>query len=288
MKNLGILCLVVLCGCVSAMGNEWYATVNVPGQNSDWYNSLNWSLGHVPTASETAEWRYAAARTVYNPIVISGGTAVSAASTCSIWYSGTGNMTVTNGAVYTINGNLNLYNSASTALTGVNSELTINKGSKVNVVSTGASQIGRVMNPTLGARGQSTLNIDGAGTEFNLGGYLYLGWSTAAATQPTRMNVANGAVATFTTIGGLKMNPAGTNDAVINLAGGVINIAGNRTAEVTGWLSHPGWIIGYDGIGTVEFAYDSTKNVTSIWSVPEPATMGLLAVGLLTVLRRKN
>jgi len=274
----------VFMGTSSAI--EWYNPANVAGQDTNWYNPLNWSTGVLPVAGEATAWRYASSGGAYRPIIISGGTAVSGTATCGIWYPGTASITVTNAATYSITGGLNLQiNPAAAANSPANIEFNVNGGSTFNV--SGETQVGRKLTVGTGF-GVCTINVDGAGTVFNQGTYMWFGWG-ADKTITSIMNVTNGAVVNFNTAGGLKFQPDTVNSIYpyVNIEGGFINIKGNRTSEVAGWITN-NYIRAYNGAGTIQYSYDALSGYTNISSVPEPATICLLGLGVAGLIKRKK
>ncbi len=274
----------VFLGTSSAI--EWYNPANVAGQDSDWYNPLNWSTQVLPVAGEVTTWRYASTSSAYRPIVISGGTAVSGTATCGIWYPGTASITVTNDAEYSITGGLNLQiNPAAAANSPANIEFNVNGGSVVNI--SGETQVGRKLTVGTGF-GVCTINLDGAGTTLNQGGMMWFGWG-ADKTITSIMNITNGAVANFNTTGGLVFQPDATNGIypVVNLAGGFLNIKGDRRAQVAGWITN-NYLLAYNDSANIVYSYDAISGYTNISSVPEPATVCLLGFGMIGLLSRKK
>ncbi len=254
----------------SSFAIEWYSPANIAGQDTNWHNPLNWSTGVLPTAGEMTTWRYASSTGAYRPIVISGAEAVSGTSTCGIWYVGTASITVTNNATYSITGGLNLQtNPADASKSPANIEFKANGGSTVNI--SGETQVGRKLTVGTGF-GVCTINLSGVGTTLNQGGMMWFGWGTDK-TISTRMNITSGAVANFNTTGGLRFQPDTVNGIypVVNLAGGFINIKGNRTTEVAGWISN-NYLIAYEGEGTIQYSYNEVSGYTNISSVPAPVT----------------
>ncbi|OHB57160.1 MAG: hypothetical protein A2Y12_13515 [Planctomycetes bacterium GWF2_42_9] len=271
------LALLLLFTTGSSYANEWYAATGITGQDNSWYNSLNWSLGHVPVSTETVEWRYATSNAHYSPLVINGGTAESGSSTCGSWAAGTASFTVTNGSTYNITGSLSLHNGAADAAhSPANIIFNVNGGSTVNV--SGDSQLGRIIAAANGQYGQCTINIDGSGTTFNQGSgsLMYLGWGVGF-TEPTRLNVSNGAIVNFLTTGGLRIQPD-NNNVSINLSGGSINIKGNRTPEVNTWINS-NWLIAYDGAGLISVYYDAAADITRISGLMDPVVTGNAVTG---------
>lgn len=69
--------------------------------------------------------------------------------------------------------------------------------------------------------------------------------------------------------------------SVLDISGGQVVITGDRIASVDTFIG-AGKITGYGGLGTVERMFDPGANTTTLMAVvPEPATLGLLSLGLL-------
>lgn len=284
MKNVALVCLVALCVLGSTVfANEWRINPNSPvGQDNNWYNALNWSAGHVPTASETVEWRYA---DTGHEMVLNGGTVSTLACTSNIWYAGTSTFTITGGANYTTTGTMGLYNGAADAAHSPCSvTLNINGGSTLNLA--GDAQVGRKFTVNPAITGQCTVNIDGAGSVLNqTSGYWWMGWG-AGRTEDVTMNIINGGVAKFS---GLAFQPDGTTVVpVIYLGvGSSFTIKTDRTGAVASYLAG-NMLKPYDGIGTISATYNALTDLTTVTNIPEPATIALLGLGAMTLLRRNK
>jgi hypothetical protein len=93
----------------------------------------------------------------------------------------------------------------------------------------------------------------------------------------------------------LKMNPLGTGSASLDISGNAqVVINGNITQSIAGanndlldWIASS-WITANGGDGTVYYNFNSTTNKTTISAVPEPATVCLLGLGALSLIRRKK
>jgi hypothetical protein len=241
----------------SAASLSWYGNVD-----TDWYNGKNLDPTCVPTRNNNFYWGLALPIADHNICIINGGTAdsndsLSIASTANQ----TAELRITGGATYNIRGGsgwLKMYISVNEA----RNLLSISGGSTINI---GSAEIGR----NYGGVGMSVVDVSGAST-LNVTWGMNLPHATQPA--PAQLNVRNGSVANFNYPSGLTMNAAGTNDGILNIAGGTVNIYGNCTSTVATWISN-GWLVAYNGAGRVNYSYDSGTGYTVITS-----TAGRLAV----------
>ena len=109
-----------------------------------------------------------------------------------------------------------------------------------------------------------------AGTTTGINGYAYISGGTINATD-------------------LRMKPAGgTGTALLDITGsGKIVITGDKVATIQGYIDN-GWIK-TNGVAWEDYSlvsYDAGTNKTTL--IPEPATICLLGIGALSLLRRRK
>jgi hypothetical protein len=144
-----------------------------------------------------------------------------------------------------------------------------------------------------------TINL---GTKTAVSGHLYLGFAIAGTTGWLNMSggtingtadftISNGAgTKGYAVLSGdakiyanqLKMNVSGTGTASLNLSGNAqVIINGDCTANVATWQDN-GWIN-----DEVQTSLTMNPGKTTLY-IPEPATLCLLGIGALSLIRRKR
>jgi hypothetical protein len=85
----------------------------------------------------------------------------------------------------------------------------------------------------------------------------------------------------------LLMNGAvgGKSNLIIN--DGFLVLNGDDTAAIDGWIGLGAIRTTIPG-GSVLSAYDPDSMKTTVWAIPEPATICLLGIGALSLLRRRK
>ena len=124
------------------------------------------------------------------------------------------------------------------------------------------------------ANGSSTVNMTG-GT-IDISGTIHASYGNK---KPVDFNLGGGVV----TAGELVMKSRGKLD----LTEGVMILDGNVEGDINAYIT-AGLITGYDGTGTVSAVFDAISDTTTLSAIPEPATMMLLSLGSLALLRRRR
>jgi PEP-CTERM motif len=262
MKKLMLLSIVILASNVFAGGGSWLG--NLDPADNDWTTASNWENG-LPTSADLAIVNGSWATLATSPIIKAGDTAV--ASTIQIGKGGWG----TNPVQLTVEGTLN----SESVHIGVTDDVLSSDGI-LNVGVNGAVNstwfvVGWDQNGTVNQYGGSVSTSD-----------LLLNhtWTLAAGEQ-VNYNFYDGEL---NVTGALAIGP----QVLINIEEGIMTVGHDVTADLDNWWAGVS-IIGYGGAGTVMYDYDITNpGQTTVWAVPEPASMMLLGVGALALLRRKK
>jgi hypothetical protein len=268
MRKLCVL-LLLLCAASGAWAsNDWLTSA----ATNDWFTSTNWSSGIVPSSTSVTNVR--TYQTHFNTIVGGPVIADGDATAYQVEVGGdshatggvTGTLTINSGTLTTTD----YFRSGASSTSNRWGEIYMNGG---DVTVGGQFTVGWGSS-TVDVRGwlymtDGTITVNGAsgmviGSASGASGFAYLSGGTISTTQ-------------------FLMRPnGGTGTSLLAVSGtGKVIINGNVTGTIAPYFAS-GWITG------ATYDYDiTTPGKTTIY-VPEPATVCLLGLGALSLLRRKR
>ncbi|MCE5187181.1 MAG: PEP-CTERM sorting domain-containing protein [Planctomycetaceae bacterium] len=278
MKTIAVLMLCTFSVVASAAEMQWFGGAH----DQDWFNTANWGPegGPIPTANDKVKLNYVWANAgpsvndagFAGEIFISEDRDLGTIGEQSLTIATGGNL-ITGGAVY--GGQVILGYSGADSRAG----LPANEG---RLVMDGGTM------------------VIGAGATNPGGGHLFVGFGGIGHLE------VNAGTLTVLNMFGLGWNGG---SATVQLNGGSLETEGwnfgnasSYTFDITGgaWVQNHFWvneiqalvdagkITAYGGTGDVVITWDAVNEKTIVTAIPEPATLVLLGMGMLSLLRRKR
>jgi hypothetical protein len=279
MKKLFILLLLLGVAGSAWASNDWLTSAT----NSNWFDPCNWSGGYAPTRASLTNTRsyQTNMNTTYMPIISSG-----AAESYQLEVGGGSHATVGGIGTVTINGG---------TLTTGKPDNTAGGYFRAGASSTSNRWGAIYMNGgTVNVGGVEPFTVGWGSGTIDVRGWLYMTGGTINVTN--QFNIANALGASgFAYLSGgtidcnsFAMNVATgthTGTALLDIIGsGKVTINGDVRTLVQGYIDN-GWIKS----NGVDIAYtDVTYNAGKTTIIPEPATLCLLGIGALSLLRRRK
>ncbi|MCE5187170.1 MAG: PEP-CTERM sorting domain-containing protein [Planctomycetaceae bacterium] len=250
----------------SVVANYWN---NTAGDN-EWNNAANWSTGRIPSPlDDSVNGDEAKIRIGAGPVIDTGD--IVEAFRVFVGMDGTnyGQLTIDGGTLTTTGYLSSGYHVGNTAT------VTMNSGYVRLGTLTGAN--GHFY---CGRAGQTTFNMNGGTMDI-----MNTFFIARDATANNVMVNLDGGIVTASTLS-MRQNVGAVGN--MNITGGKLILQGDDTATVANYLAN-GWITGYGSEDNIVYDYNiTTPGKTTVWAVPEPATISLLCAGLLGLIRRKG
>jgi hypothetical protein len=271
-----VLFMAVLAIAGVASAAQTYVQWDGSEGDGNWNNALNWTANVVPSAKDLAGVQanpgYKAGFKTQSSAILNSGVV-------------TTDVLVTGGAA----GTADLVVSGATV--NVSEYITLAAATNDNgylIMTSGAINTGVQFNNT-----SFYVTQNGIGTFDMSGGTLTVGlnYPTPAGSFGT-LTIAQNATAngTLNLSGGNIYATAmakGLGIAVVNITDtdGSIWLAGNESGAMQTAVDD-GWLVAGPGL-SIEILYDDLADVTQVHAIPEPATICLLGLGVLGLIRRK-
>jgi hypothetical protein len=291
-KMKKVLTIVTIAIIVSSPCLANYFDGGAGAGNPNWNAAANWDDDTVPTPTSGD---VQAINVPGYGVVVNNAGAQAQAVNVGIW-SWPGTLTVAAAGTLNIAGNLLIANDAGVIgnvlnhgqLTSLGTYMQAGVGSLVNsgtftssvlILGNTASSTSTVENTgTMDINGWLNLSLTGSNSVFNMNG---------GVVETDRLEMPNSGVGHLNLHGGVITNADlglnGNGDYTIEVGDGEMYSAGDHTGGLD-WMIGAGLITGAPG-KTPYSSYDGTY--TKLAAIPEPATIGLLAILGLAFLRRK-
>lgn len=281
-----ILVLVLALALASnVFAAQTYIQWNGLAGDGSWNTPGNWNTSTVPNALDfhgvaAAPGYKAGFKTAPNYATLDSGAGT--VTTDVMVFGGTNasnlDCLVVNGATVNVSEYITL-----AAGTGDNGILTVNSGT----VSTGVQYTNATFYVT--QLGKGLLNMNGGTINCGLPDPTWEGRPANYFGNLSMTGTGVTSIGTLNLVGGtIYANDLvkGSGTASLVITGGSIVLKGNDEATITGYIDD-GWFSTENG-WEIMISYDDLEDTTTVYAVPEPATVCLLGLGAVALLRRNK
>jgi hypothetical protein len=247
--------------------------------STDWFNAANWGAGVPTNEAGNSTTLYGSTSQANGPIIVDGDAVALAVRDGGAGGPGgtTSHLTIQSGTLTV--GDFLLVAPDSTTAGGRNGALHVEGGTIELTTGQGMLGIGN------GADGNPTGSQNITGTLYMSDGLINAKYLKIGGNLTKGIAYISGGTIDLNRVGGdfqMRPNPLNPNAPELHMSGtGQIIVIGDLSARIQGYIAN-GWITG------ATYDYNITNAGATTIYVPEPATVCLLGLGALSLIRRRK